>query len=206
MKYLLFAALTALAVSACTTVKNTPVSSDIKTVESMPQKIPTDDTSVTAGGVIQDSTDHNLSHAASDHSSETLLYGAMTKYELMRFVELISTGGQQAALEQDNIVTVFAPNNSAFEYANLSTQTDISGFLRDHMIAGRFDLQALETAVSENGGPVTLQTLSGQSMIVYFMDGKVKLSGADGVLATITQSDMMHSNGVMHQINHVIVR
>ena len=206
MKYLLFAALTALAVSACSTVKTTPVSSDMKTVESMREKFPADATSDIAGSAVQDGTDHNLNHVVSDHSSETLLYGAMTKYELMSFVEIISIGGQQAVLEQDKIVTVFAPNNSAFEYAGRSTPDDIIEFLHDHMIAGRFDLQTLKTAISENGGPVTLQTLSGQSMTVYFMDGKIKISGANGVLSTITLSDMTHSNGVMHQISHVIVR
>ena len=198
MKYLFFAALTALAVSGCTTVRNTPDSSDMTTVESMPQKAP--------AGAVQGSTDHNFGHAASDHSGYTLLYGAMTKFEPMSFVEIISAGDQQTVLEQDNMVTVFAPNNSAFKYAGRPDQTNIVRFLSDHMIAGQYDHESLTAAISKNGGPVELQTLSGQTMTVYSMHGKIKLSGSNGVLETITQSDMMHSNGVMHQISDVLGR
>ena len=198
MKYLFFAALTALAVSGCTTVKNTLDSSGMTTVESMPQKAP--------AGTVQGGTNHNFGHAASDHSGYTLLYGAMTKFELMSFVEIISAGDQQTVLEQDNMVTVFAPNNSAFEYAGRPDQANIVRFLGDHMIAGQYDHESLKAAISKNGGPVELRTLSGQIVTVYSMDGKIKLSSASGVLATITQSDMMHSNGIMHQISDVLGR
>ena len=206
MKNLIFAALTALAVSACTTVESTPSSADLKADKASPQIHPTDAASVLTENSVKDGKQNDFSYAASDHTDETLLYGAMTKFELMSFVEIINAGDQQAVLEQNEVVTVFAPKNSAFEYAGRPKQADIAGFLRDHMIADRFDLQTLKTAISKNGGPVTLQTLSGQSMTVYFMDGKIKISGANGVLSTVTLSDMTHSNGVMHQISHVIVR
>ena len=149
---------------------------------------------------------NDLSNAAPDYSNETLLFGAMTKFELMSFVEIIGAGNQKSVLEQDNIVTVFAPNNSAFEYAGRPEQADTATFLRDHMIAGRFDFETLKTSISENGGPVKMETISGQSMTVYLIDEKIKISGANGVLATITQSDMLHANGVMHQISSVLAR
>lgn len=84
MKYLFFAALTALAVIGSTTVKNTPVLSDMKTAEPMLQKDPADVSSIIAAGAV----------------GETFLYIAMTKYEFMNIAEIISTGGQQEVLER----------------------------------------------------------------------------------------------------------
>ncbi len=206
MKNLIFAALAALSVSACATVENTPETNETEAEASLAQTIPVKAGSVMAETSGHEDVDHDIRPAAPDHSNETLLYGAMTKYELMSFVEIVSLGGQQAVLEQDDIVTVFAPNNLAFEYAGRPEQDVIAEFLSDHMIAGSFDLQNLKAAISENGGPIELKSMSGKTLNVYHMDGKIKLSGANGVLATIIQSDMMHSNGVMHQVSNVLHR
>lgn len=206
MKNIIFAALTALAVSACSTIDTASSSSDLQADKVLPQDQLSDTASVSTESSVKDSQQASPSYTAPDYSGETLLYGARTKFELMSFVEIVSAGGQQAALEQNDIATVFAPNNSAFEYSGRPEQAGTANFIQDHMIAGRFDLQALKTAVAENDGPLSLQTLSGQSLTVYLIDEKLKLSGANGVLATITQSDMIHSNGVMHQINQVLAK
>ena len=206
MKNLIFAALAAVSLSACTTVKNTPVSPEMKAETSAPQNVHLEATPVTVEIVATEAVQHDKHPVVSDHSKETLLYGAMTKFELMSFVEIIRSGNQQAILEQDEIVTVFAPNNSAFEYAGRPEQSVITEFLNNHMIAGSFDLQSLKAAISENGGPITLKSVSGKTLKIYHMDGKIKLSGLNGALATITQSDMMHSNGVMHHISDILYR
>ena len=206
MKNLFIAALAALSVSACATVETKPVSSEMKAEGAFPQGIAVEAEPVMVENSGHKDMDHEVSSATPDHNDETLLYGAMTKFELMSFVEIISAGGQQAVLEQDNIVTVFAPNNSAFEYSGRPDPSVIAEFLSGHMVAGRHDLQSLKTAISEKSGPVALTTLSGKTLTAYNMDGQIKVSGANGVLATITQSDMMHSNGVMHHVSDVLVR
>lgn len=206
MKNLIIAALAALSVSACATVETKPNASELKTEGSLPQRVQIDSRTAMAENADHDNVTHDTRSASPDYTNETLLYGAMTKFELTRFVETVRAGNQQAVLEQDNIITVFAPNNSAFEYAGRPGQGVTAEFLRGHMVAGSYDLQNLKTAISENGGPIALKTLSGKTLTAYNMDGKIKVSGANGVLATITQSDMMHSNGVMHHISDVLVK
>lgn len=203
MKKLSLAVLTALSLCACATVDPTPVSSQ-KVEASIPQNASVEAQAETVQTSDNTNMDQDSGSSAPDYSNETLLYGAMTKYELTSFVELIRGAGQEAALEQDDIRTVFAPNNAAFEYAG--RPSDTAAFLSDHIVAGRFDLQDLKAAISEKGGPIELKTLSGKTLTAYHMDGKIKLSGAGGVLVTITQSDMMHSNGVMHHISDVLGR
>lgn len=136
-------------------------------------------------------------------ANETLLYGAQTKYELMTFVEAVNGASLQSALEGERAMTVFAPNNQAFEYAGLSASEDISALLQSHMIEGALDLAALKTRAGETGR-ATLTTAAGTELTLYVRDDVVKVAGPNGVLATVTQGDMIQSNGVMHQISSVL--
>ena len=136
-------------------------------------------------------------------ANETLLYGAQTKWELMSFVEAVSGAGLQSALEGAAPITVFAPNNQAFEYAQLSASEDISALLKSHMIAGALDLDALIARAGETGR-AALTTAAGTELTLYVRDDVVKIAGPNGVLATVTQGDMIQSNGIMHQINSVL--
>ena len=140
---------------------------------------------------------------ASPAANETLLYGAQTKWELMSFVEAVSGAGLQSALEGAAPMTVFAPNNQAFEYAQLSASEDISALLKSHMIAGALDLDALIARAGETGR-AALTTAAGTQLTLYVRDDVVKIAGPNGVLATVTQGDMIQSNGIMHQINSVL--
>jgi len=137
-------------------------------------------------------------------SNETLLYGAMTKYELMKFVEVVSAANLQSALEGPVPLTVFAPNDQAFEFARLDADADIPMILKGHIVEGAMDAEALKAAVAENGAPLKMTSLSGQELTVYVMGDAVKIAGPNGTLATVTQADMMQSNGVMHQISGVL--
>ncbi len=205
MKNLILASLAALSLPACATIDNTPESTQPEQASSS-GNIPAKAKPVTAEISDPQGSDQKLGPAAPDYTKETLLYGAMTKFELMTFVEIIRNAGQETVLEKDETITVFAPNNSAFKYAGRPDPSVVAEFLSDHMISGRYDLQSVKAAISEKGGPITFKSVSGKTLTVYQMDGKIKLSGANGVLATITQSDMVHSNGVMHHISDVLVR
>ena len=145
----------------------------------------------------------DTSAAPTPAANETLLYGAQTKYELMTFVDAVNGASLQSALEGERAMTVFAPNNQAFEYAGLSASEDISALLQSHMIEGALDLAALKTRAGETGR-ATLTTAAGTELTLYVRDDVVKVAGPNGVLATVTQGDMIQSNGVMHQISSVL--
>ncbi|WP_371396748.1 fasciclin domain-containing protein [Fretibacter rubidus] len=136
--------------------------------------------------------------------NETLLYGAMTKYELTRFVEAVRALKLESAFESETPMTLFAPNNQAFEYAALSTEADIANTLKGHIVPGALDVAALKAAATANGAPLKLTSLAGTELTVYVMDETVKIAGPSGTLATITQADSTQSNGILHQINSVL--
>ena len=80
--------------------------------------------------------------------------------------------------------TVVAPPNEAFAQIGGESSTVppaiLAAMLREHMLPGQLDIDAIRSAIGENGGKVTLATL-GTGMIEFTLDG-------DTVVATHTDS------------------
>ena len=193
---------------ACTTTAISPVSPETVSKTAAAVDTATQSADIIAASPVADTIEVADTSAApaptpAPAANETLLYGAQTKYELMTFVEAVNGASLQSALEGERAMTVFAPNNQAFEYAGLSASEDISALLQSHMIEGALDLAALKTRAGETGR-ATLTTAAGTELTLYVRDDVVKVAGPNGVLATVTQGDMIQSNGVMHQISSVL--
>lgn len=198
MTYLSRVALSAAAaitLCACATSQTTPVQSGI-VVES-PIAVSTPEPVMSPAAEMPETPE-------TPAATETLLYGAMTKFELMTFVETVRAANLESALEGPGPLTVFAPNDQAFEFARLGGDADIPAILKGHIVKGAMDAAALKAAVAENGAPVKMMSLSGQELTVYVMSDQVKIAGPNGTLATVTQADMRQSNGVMHHISGVL--
>lgn len=71
--------------------------------------------------------------------------------------------------------TVIAPPNEAFEGVGDGTggvpTAVLAAMLREHMLPGQLDIDAIRAAIGENGGKVTLATL-GTGMIEFTLDGE----------------------------------
>lgn len=189
------AAATAIALCACATAKKTMPETGI--MSEKPATVETSETMTTSTSVMEPK-------AETPAATETLLYGAMTKFELMTFVETVRAANLESALEASGPLTVFAPNDQAFEFARLGADANILAILKGHIVKGAMDAAALKAAVAENGAPVKMMSLAGTELTVYVMGDSVKVAGPSGTLATVTQADMMQSNGVMHQISGVL--
>ncbi len=200
------AASAALVLSACASVKTTETAlSEASKAETSMSETSMSETSVTETIPSPEAIMTDTGNDPMPAAAETLLYGAMTKWELQTFIEVVQSADFSAVLEADGPVTVFAPNNDAFGYAKIGAGADVPFILNGHIVPGALDAKALMAAVAENGAPITLTSLSGADLTVYVMDGKVKVAGPGGTLATVTQADMLQSNGVMHQISSVLL-
>lgn len=188
-------AATAIALCACATAKKTMP--EIGIMSEIPATVETSETMTASASVMEPK-------AETPAPTETLLYGAMTKFELMTFVETVRAANLESALEASGPLTVFAPNDQAFEFARLGADADIPAILKGHIVKGAMDAAALKAAVAENGAPVKMMSRAGTELTVYVMGDSVKVAGPSGTLATVTQADMMQSNGVMHQISGVL--
>jgi len=155
------AAAAALALNACATPQKTMPKTEIQ-VEA-PEPVSTTDSEMTPE-MVEAPEPVIEPRADTPAATETLLYGAMTKFELMTFVETVRAANLESALEGPGPLTVFAPNGQAFEFARLGADADVPAILKGHIVKGAMDAAALKAAVADNGAPVTMMSLSGQEL------------------------------------------
>ncbi len=145
--------------------------------------------------------------ACNDDTDETppvetrnLAMVAESRNDLNLFIAAAEQAGLTSALENENSeLTVFAPNNQAFE-AYLSaagidladiSQADLQEVLRYHIVQGRQRSGNLSTG--------NINSLNG-SPIAVAVNGGVTLNGS----ASVVTADLEASNGVIHIINEVL--
>jgi uncharacterized surface protein with fasciclin (FAS1) repeats len=114
----------------------------------------------------------------------TALAGALTSADLVETVDYLSD------------VTIFAPNNAAFEaigsaLPNLTTE-DLTSILQYHVIQGTVGYSTL----LQNG---SVQTVQGNNVTIEIVDGDVFVNSARVVVA-----DVLVANGVVHVIDNVL--
>ena len=98
-------------------------------------------------------------------------------------------------------LTVFAPNNMAFDQLASDLGTDIPGLLALPNLGDILTYHVIgETLLADDFVAGSLATLSGESLNITTMGG-VQVNGTDVVLA-----DLMSDNGVVHVIGDVLVQ
>ncbi|MCP9201405.1 fasciclin domain-containing protein [Gramella sp. GC03-9] len=111
--------------------------------------------------------------------------------------------------------TVFAPNNAAFNKVgeekvnNLlrpENQEQLSTILEYHVVEDQVTSQALVQKIQENNGEFVISTLEGTNITARVVDGKVVLTDEAGNKATVVQTDVNASNGVVHIIDGVLMK
>ena len=130
---------------------------------------------------------------ALDNGNFTLLAAALQK------AELVDT------LEGAGPFTVFAPTDDAFNAIGINTADDLpdkaalTPLLTYHVYDGSVLAAA---AIDLDGQNVTM--LSGDSMSIDVVGGNVILNQGGGREATVTSTDVLCSNGVIHVIDTVL--
>jgi uncharacterized surface protein with fasciclin (FAS1) repeats len=108
--------------------------------------------------------------------------------------------------------TVFAPVNDAFEnlapgatenLMRAENRTRLSGLLNYHVVAGRYDFNALSAMA--RSGKNTLQTVNG-ALLTIMMNGphNIVIQDESGNVANIVTYDVYQSNGVVHVVDTVL--
>ena len=116
-------------------------------------------------------------------------------------------GLAEAFNSSDNTWTTFAPNNAAFENADLSGFSDdeIQQILQYHVLDGVTDSGALLQLLSENNGEVSVETLQGENVtITQQEDGSIVFNGGEATL-NLDRVDQRASNGIIHLIDGLLI-
>jgi transforming growth factor-beta-induced protein len=92
--------------------------------------------------------------------------------------------------------TVFAPSDAAFmSYGALPQGDDLKRLLDYHVVNDLFDEAKLKST------PLALETVEGSIITVTVVNDKIVLNGQ----ATLTQTNITGSNGVVHIIDKVLI-
>ncbi len=116
-------------------------------------------------------------------------------------------------LNSNSQFTVFAPTNNAFSalpdsvsssLMQAGNQEMLKGVLAYHVVASKISAADLMKAIEKSNGYFRIHTMGGGSLIASLMDGKVVLTDGNGEYATVTDTDIEASNGVIHVIDGVL--
>jgi uncharacterized surface protein with fasciclin (FAS1) repeats len=110
--------------------------------------------------------------------------------------------------------TVFAPSDGAFEKMSSDKITELlrpenkralQSLVTYHIVAGKLTASNILKAMCRGKGSTILTTVQGNELLVT-MDGlDIVLTDCFGNMARITSADFNQSNGVIHEIDSVIL-
>jgi len=138
---------------------------------------------------------------AMDKTAPDVVAAAMSAPELTTLVSAIKAAELVSALQGPGPFTVFAPTNEAFaklpadDLADLlkpENRMKLAAILKGHVINGRVK------AADVKAGDV--KTLEGKDVEITVKDGKVSFGNA-----TVVATDMTAANGVIHEIDTVVM-
>jgi uncharacterized surface protein with fasciclin (FAS1) repeats len=133
-------------------------------------------------------------------TSKNIVQIAAGDPQFSTLVELVKEAGLAETLSGPGPFTLFAPTNEAFGKVDAATLTSLkqtpqklAAVLKYHVVAGKVPASQVVTMKSA-------ASVEGSSIAVSAADGKVKVDNA-----TITATDIMGTNGVIHVIDSVIL-
>jgi uncharacterized surface protein with fasciclin (FAS1) repeats len=131
-----------------------------------------------------------------------------------KFFQAAKAVGLDATLAGPGPYTVLVPSDDAFNKAAgdaLKNSTDpknraeITRILTYHILPGVILADDISSAIDNGKGKAVLATMGGQTLTATKEGGKIILTGGDGSKATVTQPDMKATNGVVHDIDSVLM-
>jgi len=129
-----------------------------------------------------------------------------------QFMAAAKAAGLDQTLAGAGPYTVLVPSDEAFTSAPAGTfdtkpenRAQLTGVLTNLILPGTVLAADIEKAIDAAKGKATLATMGGGTVTATKEGGKIVLTDAAGHKATVTQADQQFSNGVVHQIDGVLM-
>ena len=117
-------------------------------------------------------------------------------------------------LSKSGPFTVFAPSDAAFqrfsaeklkELMNSNDKSKLKSLLSYHIVAGKLTASRILSALARGSGKASFTTIQGKKVLVHMEGYDIVLTDPLGNTARITQADLTQQNGIVHEIDSVIV-
>jgi uncharacterized surface protein with fasciclin (FAS1) repeats len=139
--------------------------------------------------------------------SMTIVETAIASPDHTILVAAVTAAGLVETLSGEGPFTVFAPTDAAFgalpdgvveALVQPENKAILTKVLTYHVVAGRVTAADVIGLIEAGGGSAAIETLSGDTLTASLRDGAVILTDENGGVATVTQADILQSNGVIH--------
>jgi uncharacterized surface protein with fasciclin (FAS1) repeats len=126
----------------------------------------------------------------------------------------VTQAGLSETLSGVGPFTIFAPTDAAFAQVPPVTrdgwmrpaQKDVlAGILKYHVVPGKLTAADLAAKIAEGGGKAVLKTADGQDLTATKSGDAILLTSSSGNKATVTAADLGQSNGVVHDVDAVLI-
>ena len=149
-----------------------------------------------------------------DNNPKNIVQIAAGIDDFSTLVAAVKAADLATTLQGDGPFTVFAPTNASFEKLPEGTvesllkpeaKDQLTKILTYHVISGKFKAEDVVKAIKDNNGTFTIKTVAGDNLSASIEDGNVILTDSKGGKSTISKTDVMASNGVIHIIDSVVM-
>ena len=149
---------------------------------------------------------------AAMYASRNIVENAVNSRDHTTLVAAVKAAGLVDTLSGAGPFTVFAPTNAAFASLPAGTvdtllkpenKAMLQSILTYHVVPGRLTASDLMAQIRAGRGTAQLRTVQGGILTARMQGNAVVLLDAKGGTATVTQGDVLQSNGVIHVTNSV---
>lgn len=149
---------------------------------------------------------------AAMYPTRNIVENAVNSADHTTLVAAVKAAGLVDTLAGAGPFTVFAPTNAAFDRLPAGTvatlvrpenQATLQKILAYHVVPGSLTAADLMQLVRSGGGMARLTTVQGGSLTAKMQGDSLVLVDAKGGISTVTQADVMQSNGVIHVTNMI---
>jgi uncharacterized surface protein with fasciclin (FAS1) repeats len=147
-------------------------------------------------------------------SAKTITENLSSSPELSIFTNAITVAGLVDTLNNRGPVTVFAPDNKAFEKLSPglidtlllpSHKTALINLLTSHMVSGMLTSKDILRQIKAGNGQAVLITLSGAKLIASINENRnILLTDDNGNQSVVRLFDIQQSNGILCVITRVL--
>ncbi len=186
------AGLSALALVACSGSEKAPAATDTEVVQN-------------------DAMATDTLVASEPVGNKTMVELAQGNPQLSTLVTAVTAAGLGETLSGTGPFTVFAPSNDAFAKLDKATldgllQPASKGVLLTyHVVAGNVKSGDLAKLIADGKGTATIKTLNGGNLKASMAGDKIVLTDAKGGKSTVTEADVVASNGTVHVVDTVLM-
>lgn len=120
----------------------------------------------------------------------------------------------EGLLDNEVPLTIFAPSDMAFsklaptklqDLLNSDDKDMLKAVLKYHIVAGKLTASKILKALCRGQGKATFTTIQGNKIIATMRGLDIVLTDAMGNSAKITAADATRGNGIVHEIDSVIL-